>query len=222
MMGQALEWSNEAQQELDMATPGGDAFDLLMSAAKDFRANYTRWSAGGLQDLQAAIETMQAARTALGVKRAEVIAAGDKSAETDLTAMIDQADADLAAARDALSQAQQYGGTWDYLAGVLTSVGGAVGLSLAPILLAISAATVAASLAALAYVVTAWVTARRKASFLSDVAGRLQRGELSTDQAKVLAENFEPASSGFFAGIGTAGIVAALALGYLFIVRGKT
>ncbi len=91
------------------------------------------------------------------------------------------------------------------------------GLSLPLLPLALTASIAVAAIAALAWTVNTWQDLRARTSTVKDLAQRVASGQLTADQASKLLPS---TGGGFFAGLGTAGVLVAVALGW-FLFSGR-
>lgn len=217
---------------------GGETSESLWSqvsgSVAGFLANYAVWTNEGAPGLPGLLVDLQTAREQLA-------GAGAETGEVDALIQTHGAVSD---------QAARYGGTWDLLARWVGSVqaflgqqvstqtalvesgtagldawpplpgrrrtsGQRLGLPLLP--LALTAGIAVAAIAALAWTVNTWQDLRARTATVKDLAQRVASGQLTADQASKLLPS---TGSGFFAGLGTAGLLVAVALGW-FLLSGR-
>lgn len=117
------------------------------------------------------------------------------------------------------AEADTWGGTWGVLAEWFSGMFSAVGLSAAPILIAVSVTAAVSAVAALAYIISSWLNVRQRAASVIDIANRLQAGSLTTEQAEVLLQ--EPSWSGALGSLGGVGMLLVGLTVLWLVARGR-
>lgn len=199
----------------------GESLAPVAAQSDSFLSYWSAWTAGGgLDDLRATVQAARALRIRLGQARFAAQQAGDGATAAAYTEPIAEADATLAALEDALSQAESYNTTWQALASWFGSFAGWTGLGLLPAIpLGLTVAAAVAAVGALAYVVTTWQTQKTRVAFLQDIAARLEAGTLTPAEAATLTEAIDAPAGSWFAGLGTAGLIAAGVLAWALLRR---
>lgn len=206
----------------EVQTTGESVWSAIGARAEQFFADYAAWLSTGRAEVALLTADLADAASVLAGSVRVALDTGDTDAERTLAVVSSEISDLRILAGDIRETDARWADTWSTLYDWLSSARRTLGLGLAFLPIAITAAVAVSAVAALAWVVASWSDLRTRAGVVKDIAARLAAGQLTPQQARDLTAAITPA--GLFSGFSSvAGVALLLGAAWLLLgTRGRT